>query len=162
LGKKLCEELGKIKADGAGKGVEVEVHESGTHAKAVAKEIGSLAVLADAIEVWRTSPPSGVKNVESLLEAQARDVEGRVDYLLERFKTVEFDRGAKVIQMRSSEPQPDKGQLFYYELMLTGGWKASLRRCRSEEGVPGREGVAVNLTLEVLERLIDDLAGVLK
>jgi hypothetical protein len=161
LGVKLSERL-REKRTAGNAGGSVKVSDGGCHAVALVREAGALAVLLDRIEVWRDTAGSGGKKVERVLEEQSKAIVKKIDYLLESLKEIEFDRGAKTIQMRSGRPLRDGGELHYYELMLAGGSKVTLQRYRVGEGEPGRSPVAFSITLDVLERLVDDLEKVLR
>lgn len=161
LGSKLSSALKEIESADSKTGRAIEVQDGEWRAKASFRDVDRLAVLSNGIDVWKDVPAQESKPVERRIEAQARKVERKIGYLVERFKTVEFDLGDKILQMRSSEPLRSKGVRYYYELLLIEGWKASLRRYKTVDEVPGREPVAVSLTVDVLERLVDDLAWIL-
>ena len=161
LGVRLSERLsGKKTAGNAG--AVVEVSGGGCNAAVRVKEAGTLAVMAERIEVWRDVAVSGEVNVERALEEQSKAIVKKIDYLLERVKEIEFDRGAKIVQMRSGRPLRDGEEFYYYELMLAGASKVTIQRYGGREGEPGRKPVPFSITLDVLKRLVDDLEEILR
>lgn len=161
LGSELSSALKEIESADSKNGRAIEVNDGEWRAKASFRDFDRLAVLSTGIDVWKDVPAQESKSVERKIQAQARKVERKIGYLVEPFKTVEFDRGDKILQMRSTEPLRSKGVRYYYELLLIEGWKASLRRYKTVDEMPGREPVAISLTVDVLERLVDDLAWAL-
>ncbi len=161
LGSELSSALKEMESADSKNGRAIEVNDGEWRAKASLRDFDRLAVLSTGIDVWKDVPAQESKSVERKIQAQARKVERKIGYLVEPFKTVEFDRDDKILQMRSTEPLRSKGVRYYYELLLIEGWKASLRRYKTVDEMPGREPVAISLTVDVLERLVDDLAWAL-
>jgi hypothetical protein len=94
----------------------------------------------------------------SKLEEWARGLSRRITYLLEQIGPLELDPGAGEVLIRSTPPDqlPDGAQ--YYEIMLSQkGGLFLLRRYRSIKGTPGRTAVDMQVTHEVLFKLVDDL-----
>ena len=162
LGRKLIGGLEDLRgAGGVQTGGAVEVHEGKCRASAQVSQFDSLAVLLDEMEVWTTLPKPPSDKVEKIMETQARQIVERIGYLIEGLTIIEFDRGDRIIQMRSAEPFAEGSAREYFELILAGGRKAALRRYKGYENDPGRQPVSMNLTMDVLERLADDLSTVL-
>ncbi len=161
LGKKLSDGLEDIRGLEGGGVRTIEVREDGYKAKLRATEVGKLAVLCDMVEVRKDSPAPGPADMGGAMAAQAAAINRKISYLTERFRVVEFDREDSILQMRSSEPLHSNGERHFYELMLHGGSTAVLRRYKSIDGAPGRVGVSADLTMNVLERLVDDMADAL-
>lgn len=88
----------------------------------------------------------------------ARNLSQRITYLLEQIGPLEFDPNAGQVLIRSTPPDqlPDGAQ--FYEIMLSQqGGSFVLRRYRSVKGTPGRTAVDIQVTHEVLYKLVDDL-----
>ncbi len=93
------------------------------------------------------------------LKQWASDLSQRITYLLENIGPLEFDPNAGQVLIRSTPPgQLSQGTQFY-EIMLSssGNGTFTLRRFKSIKGIPGRDQVEMQMTIEVLLRLIDDL-----
>jgi hypothetical protein len=162
LGRKLAGGLKDLKGSSkAQSGGTIEAHEGKCRATAKAREFDKLAVLLDEVEVWTTLPELSAEESGPTIETQARRIENKIGYMVEGFQTIEFDRRESILQMRSAMPHSDGEDREYFELVLTGGWKATLRRYRGSEVDPGRHTVAMSLTMEVLERLVNDLSTIL-
>ncbi|QDT53391.1 hypothetical protein Pan44_14080 [Caulifigura coniformis] len=92
------------------------------------------------------------------IEAWARNLSQRITYLLEQIGPLEIDPNAGEVLIRSTPPDqlPDGTQ--YYEIMLSQQAGAFvLKRYRSIKGTPGRTQVDLQVTHEVLYKLVDDL-----
>jgi hypothetical protein len=94
------------------------------------------------------------------LRAWADCVATRVTGLLEPLRVVEVDPARSEAQLRSHKPTQRGDQRAYYEVMLTGGGDATLRRYQVAEGTGlHREQVAFALTHEALAKAAADIAG---
>lgn len=163
LGKKLAGGLKDLRgSSGAKSGGMIEAHEGVCRAKARAREFDRLAVALDEVEVWTTLPKPAAEEARRVVEKQSRRIEEQIGYLTEDLKTIEFDRADGLLQMRSGEALFNGSEREYFELYLSGGWKAVLRRYRGSEEGHGRQAVAMSLTMEVLERLVNDLSAILE
>lgn len=162
LGRKLAGGLKDLKeSSGAHPGGAIEAHESQCRARVQAREFDRLGVLLDEVEIWTTLPKPSADEAGRIVEKQAGRIEKKIGYLIECFRTIEFNRSESVLQMRSAKPLSDGPERQYFELILTGGWKATLRRYRGSEDDPGRQTVSMSLTMDVLERFVDDLSMIL-
>jgi len=162
LGRKLAGGLKDMRGtSGSYPGGVIEAQEGRCRARAQAREFDRLAVLLDEVEVWTTLPKPSAEEVGWIIEKQAAQIEKKICYLVESFRMIEFDRREDVLQMRSTKPFSDGVKRQYFELILTGGWKATLRRYKGSEKDPGRQTVAISLTMDVLERFVDDLSVIL-
>jgi hypothetical protein len=162
LGRKLAGGLKDLRdSDAIRSGGTIEAHESACRARARVREFDRLAVLLDELEVWTTLPKLPHKETVQILEKQAGSIEKKIGYLVEGLRTIEFDPQGGVLQMRSVKPLADGPERQYFELILTGGWKAVLRRYRGSEVGSGRQNVSMHVTMDLLERLVDDLSAVL-
>lgn len=98
-------------------------------------------------------------DADLLLQA-ANDLSRRASYLLERLEVIEVDRPGSRLQMRSAPPRRQVDTLEYYELTLAaedGYFCVDVRRWRKGRG--RREAAPVHLTVEVIERFIDDVVA---
>ena len=92
------------------------------------------------------------------LETWARNLSQRITYLLEQIGPLELDPNAGQVLIRSTPPDqlPDGTQ--YYEIMLSQNAGAFvLKRYKAIKGTPGRTQVDLQVTHEVLYKLVDDL-----
>ena len=94
-----------------------------------------------------------------LLKQWSTDLGKRITYLLENIGPLEFDPAAGQVLIRSTPPGQLSNGTQFYEIMLasSGSGTFTLRRFRSTQGRPGRDQVEMQMTREVLLRLIDDL-----
>ena len=94
-----------------------------------------------------------------LLRQWAEALSQRVSYLLENIGPLEFDPHAGQVLIRSTPPQTVAGQKRFYEVILSsvGNGTFVLRRYESTTGRSGRTQVPLQLTIEVLLKLVDDL-----
>ena len=83
----------------------------------------------------------------------------KVTYLMEPLVAIEHDREAGELAMRSQTPTVRQGRRSYYEARLRGDGSLTLTRVVFEESTRTRKTVPCQLTLEVLERLADDLVA---
>jgi len=99
----------------------------------------------------------------SMLEQWAEDLSKRMTYLLEPLGPLEFDPTGGQILVRSTPPgQGPRGTLFYELLLTTSGHGTfSLRRYQSISGQAGRTPTDIQVTHEVLLRLVTDLLATL-
>jgi hypothetical protein len=94
------------------------------------------------------------------LTAWADRIAGVVSGLLEPLKVVEIDSTRNEGMLRSDPPSPKDEHVEYYELMLQGTKKATMRRYVAKtNGGERREQLPFTLTNEVLANLVSDLAG---
>ena len=96
---------------------------------------------------------------QDLLREWAEALCQRITYLLENLGPLEFEPDAGKILIRSTAPsnQPDK-RLFYEVLLHSkADGSFSLKRYESVKGQTGRTPVDLQMTHEVLTRLVRDL-----
>jgi hypothetical protein len=94
------------------------------------------------------------------LRQWAEALSQRVTYLLENIGPLELDPAAGQVLIRSTTPdqQSGGGGTSFYEVLLSshGSGQFTLRRYRSQKG-GGRDQVDVQVTHEVLRKLVNDL-----
>ncbi len=115
--------------------------------------------LSCAVRELRLHIPSMNNASQDLLREWAEALCGRITYLLENLGPLEFEPDAGKVLIRSTAPsnQPDK-RLFYEVLLHSGaGGSFSLKRYESVKGQTGRTPVDLQMTHEVLTRLVRDL-----
>ena len=93
------------------------------------------------------------------LTAASDDLSSRLNYLLEPISTIEFDREAEVLQMRSNPPGSDTSTgencRSYYEVLARPG-SITMARYLKKSGEP-RQRAPMTLTREVLGRIASDM-----
>ncbi len=95
------------------------------------------------------------------LKTWAESLSSRVTYLLESIGPLEFDPDQQQVLIRSTPPDKQAQQTKFYEILLQSGSDGnfSLTRYLSEHGTPGRSRVDIQVTHEVLNKLVDDLVA---
>ena len=143
---------------GAGGWAAATTHRNGTPVH-VRVDVSLVEQLGCQLESVTLSSPSLASVSVGDLKDWSQRLAGRLTYLLESLGPLEIDEEAGQLLMRSRHPQQLADGCEYYELMLaeSGGDAVSLRRYRSTKGTPGRDGVDMTLTREVVGRLVDDL-----
>ncbi len=96
------------------------------------------------------------------LKAWADRLTGRITYLMERIAVIEVDAAGGSALLRSAPPGLREEFRFYYEAVLRRPGTLTLTRYRYHNGDRERTEVPCNLTLEVFERLVDDLAKTMR
>ncbi len=93
------------------------------------------------------------------LKAWAEALSQRVTYLLENIGPLELDPAAGQVLIRSTTPDQQSNATSFYEVLLSsqGRGQFALRRYRSQKGVAGRDQVDVQVTHEVLRKLVNDV-----
>jgi hypothetical protein len=119
-----------------------------------------LGCLARSVLVERTAVRGATETPPAALRLRAEQVTKHIGYLLEDLDVVEIDCGEGVCQIRSFPPARGEKGICYYELMLEEKGRAVLLRYEKCAGETHRIIKSMNLSLEVLQRLVDDLAAV--
>ena len=83
----------------------------------------------------------------------------RLTYLMEPLVVLEVDAQAGEAELRSQSPTPRGDRRSFYEVRLRREGSLRLRRIAYDEQARRRQAVPCQMTLEVLERLADDLAA---
>ncbi|WP_166819976.1 hypothetical protein [Thalassoroseus pseudoceratinae] len=106
----------------------------------------------------RADVPSVANLGTSQLKNWADALSQRVTYLLEDIGPVEFDPNSGQALLRSTKPSDDGSTKRYYELVLSTSSNGSFEFARYETiaGQPGRHPVDMQLTREVVDRLLND------
>lgn len=112
--------------------------------------------------IFMTHPQTPVTPIKDVLLRQAGEIEKRISYLLEGFRLVEVDEVNATAQVRSITPYKKGDERLYYEVLLRGGNNLTFTRYRKQHQPGEREIVPSHLTLEIFERLVDDLTAVVQ
>lgn len=109
-------------------------------------------------EIRLRVPRFGEEDFDTLTN-WAHSVCRRVTYLLETLEPIEFDRDAGRILVRSQPPAEHSGQTQFYEALFDrcSGDTLRLSRLGTEPRETARRPVDMQMTREVLGKLIDDL-----
>jgi len=92
------------------------------------------------------------------LRGWAENAVAKVTGLLEPLSVVEIDMQRDEALLRSNQPSRRSADLFYYEVLLQGTKRATVRRYRASEHGGHRDQVAFTLTHESAAKLAADLA----
>jgi hypothetical protein len=93
------------------------------------------------------------------LNAWGERLAKRVTYLMEPLRVIEIDAGGGEVQVRSDVPTPRADARGYYEVRLNRQGTCRLERYVYDEADRKRRRTPCHLTLEVVERLADDVAA---
>ena len=91
------------------------------------------------------------------LQAWAGDVVRRVTYLLEPLAVLEFDASTQTVLVRSQPPTQKPAEIVYYEAIVQVPGTLSLMRYSSPKADPFRQPVDMQMTNELLQRLVNDV-----
>ena len=83
----------------------------------------------------------------------------RLTYLMEPLVVLEVDAQAGEAELRSQAPTPRGDRRSFYEVRLRREANLHLQRVAFDESTRRRQVVSCQMTLEVLERLADDLVA---
>ncbi len=148
-----------IAALGGGRGGEVTLEEEGLRVRyrvEAADQVGC-AVVGLRVEDLRDAARDA-----DALRAWAGRVAGRVTYLMEEIAVVEVDAAGESALLRSASPDRRGEARAYYEVVLRRSGVLTLTRYRYQNGDRGRTEIPCLLTLEVFERLVDDLTETMR
>lgn len=91
------------------------------------------------------------------LRVKADDLCQRLSYLLEPIRVLEVDAAEGVVQARSHPPERQPERIRYYELRFATPSTLKLHRFEKRTDQGQRQQIPLQLTYELLEKLIDDL-----
>jgi hypothetical protein len=95
------------------------------------------------------------------LSAWAATLCSRVTYLLEHIGPLEVDGEAQTVLIRSTPPAKLPGQTTFYEMLIRTPGVLSLRRYTRPAGEPDRLACDMQVTHEVLLKLMQDIVSAL-
>jgi hypothetical protein len=93
------------------------------------------------------------------LRAWADRLSGRLTYLMEPLAALELDRDAGELVLRSQAPTVRDDRRSFYEVRLRRDGTLRLERVAFDESARRRQPAPCRVTVEVLERLADDLVA---
>jgi hypothetical protein len=93
------------------------------------------------------------------LRAWGNTLAARVNYLMEPLIVLEVDAEAGEAELRSKTPTPKGDRRSFYQIRLEAQGSLHLERIAFDETTRARQIVPFQMTLEVLERLTDDLVA---
>lgn len=107
----------------------------------------------------RVNVPSLSQSTFDKLKEWGQKLCQRITYLLENIGPLEYDENAGQVLIRSTPPDQQKTGTKYYEIMLSShsNGNFSLKRFASQKGQSGRTQVEMQITHEVLRKLVEDL-----
>lgn len=103
-------------------------------------------------------------DARSYLSAAAGEAIRRLSFLEEPLAVWELDGDERLAQLRSSPPERDGSDLFFWEVTLSAGAQpsASITRYHWAPGMPERVAVAYPATFSMLARIADGLVAALR
>ncbi|MFO0951718.1 MAG: hypothetical protein U0835_11335 [Isosphaeraceae bacterium] len=126
---------------------------------ALTLNLASAGPVGLAFSTLRYNGPGPDARTPDELHAWAGRIASRVTYLMEPLVVLEHDREAGELEMRSQAPTVRQGRRAFYEVRLRADGSLSLGRVVYDEAARARQDVPSQMTLEVLERLADDLVA---
>jgi len=117
---------------------------------------GPVGLAFDALDFATTRRPEW--SVDDL-RAWGDRLASRLTYLMEPLVVLEADPLGGEVALRSQAPTPREGHRSYYEVRLGRGGMLRLARVTFDEATRRRKSGTCQMTLEVLERLTDDLVA---
>ena len=126
---------------------------AGVDVTVTADRVDSVGAVVRGLDVTRTTPAA---EAVPLADRAAR-VAGKVRGLSENLRVLEVDPARGEAVLRSDKPAEKGADRDYFEVVLTGPDRASLRRYRATPGAK-REPVAFPLTHDTIARVAGELA----
>jgi hypothetical protein len=93
------------------------------------------------------------------LETWAESLCKKVTYLLEHIGPLEADREAQSVLVRSAPPTKEPDRSSYYEMLVQAPGQLALRRYVRSAGSAGRVACDIQVTHEVLIKLVGDIVA---
>jgi hypothetical protein len=111
----------------------------------------------------RLGASAPAEDAHAALSARAAEMAQRLSYLEEPLAVWELERTGGQAQLRSSPPQREAEELWYWEVTLQVGEQlsASIARYRWAPGMPEREQVVYPASFATVGRITDSLAAAL-
>jgi hypothetical protein len=95
------------------------------------------------------------------LKAWADRLCQRVTYLLEQIGPIEADDQDNTVLVRSTPPATESARISFYEMLANGQGTVNLRRFTRDTRDGARRQVDIQITNEVLQRLVRDIVEAL-
>ena len=126
------------------------------------QDFDKFSFLVKSVSAARLQAHPSTTPVKDLLLRQAAEIGRRIFYLLESFRLVEMDEVNGIAQVRSATPHQKNDEKLYYEIVLEQGNRLTFMRYQKNAHDKKRDSVSSHLSEEILERLADDLAAILR
>ena len=154
LSSKLKTELQRL--DGTSELTTIAI--AGTHRSILTLDLESVESVSSLV-LCLTLETNHLRNADARrLEDTAERICSQLTYLLEDVGPLEIDPTTGQVLVRSTTPTCTDGTTEYYEILLRAkSGSISLQRFAWSDGQSGRRNVPLQLTHEVLLRLVDDL-----
>jgi hypothetical protein len=168
LGQKLTEKLNAIrltanvKESGKDSGYVIEQEIDSIRLRLEMQDFDKFSCMVKILSLTRLQPLPVNKPMKETLLRQAHEIGQRISYLLENFRLIELDETKGIAQIRSVVPHRKGDEKFYYEVLLQQGNSVTFTRYRKFRQAEQRDLVPSHLTQETFERLVDDLAAVVR
>ncbi len=158
-GRQLANEVRKLAGYSAATAKTVAV--SGPAGVDVAVDVATADSMSCSCREIRMRVPALNGAGADVLKKWAEDLCARVTYLMEQLGPLEIDVEGRQVLVRSKSPDKRDDATTFYEILLQsqGAGIFTLRRYRRAVGSAPREHVDLRMTLELLEKLIDDLVA---
>ncbi|MFQ5706039.1 MAG: hypothetical protein ACE5HO_01235 [bacterium] len=132
----------------------------GINLRVEVKDFDKYSYLIDKIELTSENEAGQQATELSALKEQANYLAENIGYLLENLAIIEIDANNARIQLRSESPRREKSTVTYFEIILDALGTLVLQRYEIDnQGAKKRSRIPFNLTEEVFENLLNDLAG---
>lgn len=151
-----------MKRMGEADGYAIEDTVDGIHLRVEIQDFDKFSFLVKSISAARLEAHLPTAPIKDLLLRQAAEAERRIFYLIESFRLVEMDETNGVAQIRSAAPHQKNDEKRYYEILLEQGNRLTFMRYQKNAHDKKRDNVPSHLSEELLERLTDDLAAILR
>ena len=122
-------------------------------------QLAALDSLSCAVDELTLTLPALAQQSNQTIQHWAQALSQKITYLLEQLGPLEFDPLTGEALIRSTRPSQLPSGTQYYEFQLKPRTQHSvtLKRYRAIAGQPGRQPVPMQLTHEVLIKLVQDL-----
>lgn len=126
------------------------------------KDIDKYGIVLDYISISKATLIMDVDIINKKLESDSNEIQNKITYLLEDFKLIELDQMSKRAQLRSYPPYKEEDSKYFYEIVLDEANRIHFQRYQYSSNSKRYEKITSQLTLEIFERLINDLVSILK
>ncbi|WP_339613107.1 hypothetical protein [uncultured Rubinisphaera sp.] len=156
LSQQLQQELNRLSAQGPIAGCSLVFAEA---SDLLEVDLAALDTMSCAMNELRLTLPRLQNGTNDAIKRWADDLSRRITYLLEQIGPIEFDDQAGSAMIRSNQPTQLPSGAVYYEFVLQSASKnaVTINRFEIVKGQPGRKRVTLQLTHEVLVKLVNDL-----
>ncbi len=135
--------------------VESETRDGRARVNLTLQANGPVGLAFDTLQFERLDADLDVPALQAWGDRLAR----RVTYLMEPLVVLEVDPVGGEVELRSQAPTSRASKRTYYEIRLSRPGRLNLRRVAFDESTRTRSSIPCQLTREVLERLVEDMAA---